>query len=443
MLVSWEEACAQFRHVRAPLSEHLSRFYSFVPEKRRPNLKVAIVEYDYGEKIIEDGWPYWRGGAPVPDEFIIAQGLPLGFILENSCEVLDYAVSLGATMQVSQALLPAGEAIGLFEMTDALTELPHPKTPAWQIVAGAASIHALPNLSTQQNINKLEKALGEQIDHFRLREATSLLDQLMCLRAFEDIRRDWRVKIAYFSKGWFDELMLHYEEAPASTLIRILLRQAWKSVARVRTQDTNLLYERLRSGRGAARNHMAAAAASLIIAAENVIAGRRPCFTPRRDLCDAGPFQAISETIIGAVTPESWILAPAYLNEQNPVGYMKLEHAASALMDGGGSKGMKDKVLEMMSILRSAAQKEANARHARFEVAAYAGLVEKLMFQTPSTRLGAPDTKPSVYRITFDDRMMLARPIALTPQDFYAPLFTTLPKERCPFFRNAVRVECA
>ncbi len=445
MIVPWERARAQFREVRPSLSDHLDRFHETVPENRRGQLTVAMVEYPYGEKILDDGWPYWPGETDIPPEFIIAQGLPLGFILENACEVLEYSVGPVGVTQVSQAMLTPGEAIGLFEMTDALTDMPQPRAPDWHITAGATSIHALPNLGTQQNINRLEKALNEHIDHFSFREAPYLINQLLSLHAMESIRKNWRVRIAYFSRAWFDELMLRkYDEGPVSTLIRVLLRQAWKSTARVRNYQSNLLYERLRVAvRGGSRNHMAAAAAALLTSAENVLAARRPCYVPMRKDGPAGPFGAISQKIIGAVTPENWVLAPCYLEGDASVGYLKLEHAAPPILDAGSAKGMKDKVTEMISILRSAAQKEANSKRTRLEIAYYVRMLERMMFQTPSTRAGSADNGPSVHRIVLDEKLTSVKTIPMTQKDFYAPLFSTLPNERCAFFRNSVRLELA
>lgn len=445
MIVPWEKARAQFRAVRANLSDHLDRFYGSIPEDRRAQLTVAVVEYSYGEKIVEDGWPYWPGEAEIPPEFIIAQGLPLGFILENSCEILEYSVGPVSVTQVSQAMLQAGEAIGLFEMTDALTEMPQPKAPDWHITAGATSIHALPNLGTQQNVNRLEKALNEHIDHFSFSDAPYLIDQLLSLRAMDTIRQGWRVRIVYFSRAWFDELMpRQYDEGAPSTLIRVMLRQAWKSTARVRNYQSNVLYERLRIVRGGGtRTQMAAAAAALLTGTENVLAGRRPCYVPMRSDGPAGPFGAISQEIIGAATSENWVLAPCYLEADVRVGYLKLEHVAPPILDAGTSKGMKDKVTEMMSILRSAAQKEANAKRAKFEIASYVRLLDRMMFQTPNTRAGSTDNGPSVYRIMLDERFSNVKSLPMTPKEFYAPLFSTLPNERCPFFRNAVRLEAA
>ncbi len=443
MIVPWEKARAQLHDVRPHVSDYLDQFYASVPDDRRSQLSVAVVEYPYGEKIINDGWPYWPGETEVPPEFIIAQGLPLGFILENACEVLEYSVGPVGVTQVSQAILNPGEAIGLFEMTDALTDMPQPRAPDWHITAGATSIHALPNLGTQQNMNRLEKALDEHIDHLSFRESPYLIDQLKSLRAMESIRKSWRVRVAYFSKAWFDELILRqYETGPVSMLVRILLRQAWKSTARVRTYQSNLLYERLRVAvRGGSRNHMAAAAASLLTGAENVLAGRRPCYVPMRMDGLAGPFGAISREIIGAVTPENWILAPAYLEGGSTVGYLKLEHAAPPIMDSGSAKGMKDKVIEMISILRSAAQKEANSKRTRLEIDVYLRMLERMMFQTPSTRAGAADNGPSVHQFVLDEKLISVKTIPMTLKDFYTPLFSTLPNERCAFFRNSIRLE--
>jgi len=97
MIATWDQVRKDFREVRPILFEALDAFYKSVEPKRRSQLTVALSEYYYGEKIIEDGTPYWPGETPPPPEFIIAQGLPLGFILENSCEILEYVVGGGVS----------------------------------------------------------------------------------------------------------------------------------------------------------------------------------------------------------------------------------------------------------------------------------------------------------------------------------------------------------
>jgi hypothetical protein len=111
------------------------------PEVHEP-LEVMIAEYRYGARIIEDGWPYLPAELPFPDHFVTSERLPLGLIMENSCESTEYAATTDTNVPIAEAILGPGEFIGLFEAVDVLTRVPSPSPPNWNIYAGVCSIHA-------------------------------------------------------------------------------------------------------------------------------------------------------------------------------------------------------------------------------------------------------------------------------------------------------------
>ena len=158
---------------------------------------------------------------------------------------------------------------------------------------------------------------------------------------------------------------------------------------------------------------------------------------------DAGPFGTISSEIIGKLTKERWILAPTYLSRATEIGYIKLDHASPAILNGRATKGVKDKVIEIMSLLRTAAQsarRQGVQTRVNFDLQSYVDLLPHVMFQTPATRLHFSPQGPSIYQVAFDEHLKNVRPITLTQKDFFYPLFEVTPRERCAFFRNSLRI---
>ncbi len=425
------------------VANSFNNLYTSFPEDQRNSLQVAIAEYPYGDKIVDDGYPYWPDRTEIPEQFIASAVLPFGFILKNCCEASDFIFTADSLEQFSNALLDPGGAIGLFEIADCLTGVPYPQKPDWHITAGATSIYVLPNLATQQNRMIIERQFGETVDFLRLKNSPSLIEQLFLLDIFNSIRRKWTVKILFFSRSWFQALR-QYTDLPAANALRgLLIDRAWKTFARVRKQKSNRLREHLND---AARNQtqLAESAVSLLSCVEEILAGRRPCFVPMIADSDAGPFGAISREIIQKFTQECWVLAPAYLSAATEVGYIKLDHASPAILNGRSSKAAKDKVIEIMSVLRAAAQvarRLQNHNRANFDLQLYVDLLPHIAFQTPATKSrSAPTQGPSIYKISIDEHLTNAKPQALTQQNFFHPLFEVIPRERSAFFRNSMRI---
>src|SRR5262249_8171395 len=107
---------------------------------------------------------------------------------------------------------------------------------------------------------------------------------------------------------------------------------------------------------GGNQTHLAESTVLLLTCVDDVLAGRRPCFIPAWEDSAEGPFGAISREILGVLTEEAWILRPTYLSFESPsIGFMRLDHASPSVLNGRSTKGAKDKVRDIMSILRSAA----------------------------------------------------------------------------------------
>ena len=109
--------------------------------------------------------------------------------------------------------------------------------------------------------------------------------------------------------------------------------------------------------------------------------------------------------------------------------------------------GAQDKVREIMTILRKAAHglKRMHAdSQADFDLQSYINLLHRLIFQTPSTKASQAAASgqgagqgASYFRFAAEAGM---KPMPVTSKEFYAPHFVSIPRERCAFFRNSIRL---
>ena len=324
----------------------------------------------------------------------------------------------------------------MFELADYLTDVPKPQEPNWHITAGATSTYVLPNLTTKQNRKLIWTQLGADVDSLKLKETTTFTDQMIGVEAFDKIRQSWRTRILYFSAAWFERF--RDSEASGSKVRALLISRAWKTYSRIRAQKSNRLREALNDvAKGASQLHLAQSAVPLLTSLDDILAGRRPCFVPVVEDTDAGPFEAISSKVVAKMSDDSpWILVPTYLSNETEVGFVKLDHATPGLQNGGSAQGARDRIIEIVRLLRAAAHKRSRSDNEDdYDLKSYVNLLRHLMFQSPPTNQGS-----AIYNVTIDEQLAQARIGELTPQDFYGNLFAVIPRERCAFFRNSIRI---
>jgi len=431
----WVSAHNELREVRPDIADALDEFYRSLPKPQRASLSVAIAEYRYADKVIDDSHPLWPDRTEIPPEYVCNGTLPVGIILSNCCEVSDFIFIGERLEQVSQALLFPGDGIGLFELADYLTGVPRPPEPHWHITAGATSTYVLPNLTTTESRKKIRAQLGEDVDPLKLKEATSFTAQIMGMKLFESIRQGWHVRILYFSAPWF-ERMRHNPGRLGLKAEAVFTRRAWKAYARIRMQRSNLLGEALNEvAKGGNQIHLAQSAVPLLTSLEDILAARRPCFVPVDADTPVGPFGAISSHVIAKMFDgPPCILIPTYLSEDTKIGFVKLDHATPALLSSGATSGARDKIVGIIRMLRAAAQRRARSDK-EYGLKSYVDLLSHLMFQSPPAKKSS-----KFYNVTIDERLANVRTAQLTPQDFYGGLFAVIPRERCAFFRNSICV---
>jgi len=383
--------------------------------------------------------------APGIEAFIVSERLPLGIITRNACEVCDYIAVDEANIRIANTILYPGEFLGLFEVSDLLTEVPNPSEPAWNVYSGVISIDAVPNLDTRQNRSKLAKAYAQPIGDLSMSDAYGLINQLKVLPVFHDISRQWRVRIIYLSRDWIDVLKRASPSEAAGRVRESLLRRAWKNLARVRGDEATILNRKFRDAvqpmRG--RYSLADSAADFLRLANDILAGRRPGYVPLAHNSANGPFGDIAEQILGHVTDQKSVLCPSYLSsagaaEQNArVGYLKLSHAATHIASRRVKGSAKERVLEMMNVLRLAVQREREDGSGTHLIERYMDVLNHMTFRTPDVGGG----KPVTYKVHIDPQTSVATAEDIDPGTFYSGVFDVPPNERCAFFLSSVRID--
>lgn len=441
----WQQAKAEIVQSRPIGAQHLDRLFHSQPQKSQKKLKTLAVEYDYGDCIIDNGAPSLPLDAPGIEEFIVSERLPLGFIVRNACELCEYIAVGEKNVRIAHTILYPGEFLGLFEAVDLLTEVPNPSEPVWNVYSGVISVDAIPNLATRQSRNKLAKAYAQPIGDLSMSDAYGLINKLKVLPVFHDISQQWRVRIIFLSRHWIDLLRWDNTAEAARPVRESLLRRAWKNLARVRGDEATILNRKFRDAveplRG--RYSVADSAAGFLRFANDVLAGRRPGYVPLAENSANGPFGDIAEQILGHITEQNAVLCPTYLSSpgagaQNPrVGYLKLAHGAPHIASRQIKGSAKERVLEMMNVLRLAVQREREEGRGTNLIERYMDVLNHITFRTPDVGGGRPVT----YKVHIDPQTAVATAEDVDPETFYGGVFADPPNERCSFFLTSVRID--
>lgn len=444
-VVPWQQAKAEIAQSRPVGAQHLDNLFDSQPQEVQKKLRTIAVEYEYGHCIIDNGTPSLPLDAPGIEDFIVSEHLPLGFITRNACELCEYIAVGDKNVRIAYTILYPGEFLGLFEAVDLLTEVPNPSEPAWNIYSGVISIDAIPNMDTRQNRNKLARAYAQPIGDLSMSDAYGLINQLKVLPVFHDISQQWRVRIIFLSRDWIDLLRSDNPVEAAGPVRESLLRRAWKNLARVRGDEATILNRKFRDAieplRG--RYSVADSAAHFLRLANDVLAGRRPGYAPLAENSANGPFGDIAEQILGHITEQNAVLCPSYLSSpgagaQNAkVGYLKLAHAAPHIASRHIKGSAKERVLEMMNVLRLAVQREREEGRGTNLIERYMDVLNHVTFRTPDVGGG----KPVTYKVHIDPQTSVATAEDVDPDTFYGGVFAEPPNERCSFFLTSVRID--
>jgi len=441
----WNKAKDEIARSGPTRAKYLDDLFQSQPAHIKEKLRTLAVEYDYGQCIIDNGRPLLPEDVAGIDDFIVSERLPLGIITRNACEVCEYIAVDEANIRIANTILYPGEFLGLFEVADLLTEVPNPSEPAWNVYSGVISIDAIPNLNTKQNRNKLARAYGQPIGDLSMSDAYGLINQLKILPVFHNISSQWRARVVYLSRDWIDLLTCANPPEAAGPVTEGLLRRAWKNLARVRGDEATILNRKFRDAVQplGGRYSVADSAANFLRLANDVLAGRRPGYVPLAENSVNGPFGDIAEQILGYVTEQPSVLCPSYLSragtrEHNArVGYLKLTHAAPHTASRRLKSSAKERVLEVMNVLRLAVQREREDITTTNLIERYMDVLNHITFRTPDVGGG----KPVTYKVHIDPQTSVATPEEVDPGRFYDDVFDPPPNERCAFFLTSVRID--
>jgi len=444
-VLPWQKAKAEIAKIKAVVAKDLDDVFQSQPSHIQKKLKTLAVEYDYGQCIIDNGVPVLPPEASGVEGYIVSERLPLGFITRNACELCEYIAVDDANTRIAQTILYPGDFLGLFEVADLLTAVPNPSEPAWNVYAGVISIDAIPNLNTKQNRSRLAKAYGQPIGDLSLSDAYGLINQLRKLPAFHTISEQWQVRVIYLSRDWFDVLTRGKPTEATGRVHAGLLDSAWKNLVRIRGDGATLLNRKFRDAVQplGGRYSLADSAADFLRLANDVLAGRRPAYVPLAVNSEGGPFGDIANEILGHVTEQKSVLCPSYLRsaglgEHNAtVGYLKLAHAAPHIASRRITGSAKERVVEMMNVLRLAIQREREESAEANLIERYLHVLNHITFRTPNVGGG----KPVTYKVRIDPQTSVATPEDVAPSTFYDDVFDVPPNERCAFFLSSVRID--
>ena len=432
-LVPWAVAKKAIEKVDSALAEQLDKYRGMQLASQQTAMSNYIVDYPYGAPIVANGTPVFPDNSIAMDAFIVSGGLPIGVILENSCEIFEFVAGEKSSIEAPDTILMSGELIGLFETMDWIVGVLNPIPATWNIRSGVSSIYSSITFNTEGNQNRLSKHFGEYIDLTAFKKAKTFVDQLKFLSTYEQLRRSWTTKILYFSSEWIAPLRDTNCNSEAIKLRDMLLSRAWRNIQRLLYRDASSLQKRLHAD---SRGDFAEDAGALIKRVRDVVEGRQPCYVPMTTDSPLGPFGEITK-ILDIVTEERWVLVPTYL-PSGGTGYMKVDHVAPSLIYTKKFGGIKARILDAIGNLRSAAERELREKPSSRELDPYINLLGKIMFQSPGMSNDGPQ---SYYKIHLGNNLSQVTPVETSKDEFYDPLFSPLPADKSTFFRSSLRIE--
>ncbi len=317
--------------VNPQLANLVGAVYENASEARKARLSFALARYPFADYIIRAGHALAPGGKEFPADWLVTDQLPFGVILKNCVEVVEGVVGPTGIDGMPQAILGAGDLLGLFELVDKLKEAKGPIKPDWTIYSGARSIRFIDFPTQEGKWTKLRARYPQWLGPYNRDEAQTHDEfyYLKRIRPLLDECRQWSSEILYFSQEWAALLgngaigaLTGIAQEDAHRLVRFLTDTAWLPAATVR-QSSHMMEKMLQSWGGSKDVARCNAAYLLLTLCREVLAGRRPCFVPVRGRPDFAPFETIQCDFLRVADLRETILAPAYLGPGES-GYIPL-----------------------------------------------------------------------------------------------------------------------
>lgn len=333
--LTFEEARARYPDANPTIWRTLGEVYEGASESERKALNFCRASYGFGDYVLRCGRAFAPGNFELPNALRHPTiRCPLAMVINSKFEVIDKeSVVLQRENKedarifhgLTEAVIPVGGFIGLFECLDYALSAKGPSTQHWTISAGARNFYPM---FMPLPLGKDDKELVRKAFPKRAVNYDSVMQPYEFLSALDDIKSvcaSWSAELLYFSPAWPERIKAIKENTDADSAVAALLAlldKGWVAEAKVRTAGPTFMDALYELG-GIEDAEILYACAWLLQIADEVLSSRRPCYAYVPNDDTLGPFSTIEKDLLGALKRPQRILRPYYLDEVN-VGYLPL-----------------------------------------------------------------------------------------------------------------------
>lgn len=455
--MKWEATRARLKKANSSLADAFDYFYEQLEVDDRNKVGVSLQSYSFTERILDTGVPFWPGRSLVPDEYIVATGMPFGIILSHSCEVFEYTIPLASNLPRPTALLSAGKCIGVFELFDAVDKVSHHSQPDWNICAGSTSIRTTVNMNTGGVRDDLQKIYGS-FDFDRFRNCSTLSQKANFIPAIASELQEWKVDLLFFNKYWFDILLDKESDTDrigfaANRLKNILYAAAWPNLSRIRSTSTSFKPFFSPGLRSSADLPLVESSQAIAATTDDVIYGRMPVYVLDRQSDDVAPVSRLCEMLLEPFMKNPIVLRPSHISTDGPysVGYLPLDYISPYIVSnkgkfGAANQSIRARILSRFEMIRNASDLVLAKRVDLPILVDLNKFFDHISFRVPSTQKASKgkDRASTFLRLVLHETADGTRTVVecdIAEEEFFQPYFDTLENSKCEFFRASVRIE--
>lgn len=458
--MSFDQARQQFSHANPKIWATLTEVYEGAAPADQTQLKFVRAQYRFGTYVLRGGRAFATTGDDLENALKHSQvRCPLAMVLKNKFEVIDkepvvtHAPKEDARIfhGLTEAIIPEGGFIGLFETLDYALNANGPAAQHWTISAGARNYYPmfLPLPLGTDDKNAVRKRFKEHSNEYD--SALQLHELVQSLAEMKGVADKWSADLLFFSPSWADRIKNIAQNAtknPAITALLSLLAKGWGAEAKVRTAGPTFMDALYELG-GTDDAKVLYASAWLLQIADEITSARRPCYAYIANDDTMGPFPTIEAELLAPLKRPARILRPTYLDAVN-VGYLPLTSVSGAYFISDPGNRLRS-VTDCIGRAMLSAPK-GNAQGGRIGLGAHCrrlpvleddSLFANLTFRVPSFDADSrPITKQSAMRTVRIDPRNKRVVDALSEEQFFAPAFVqgdTTPTRG--FFKACMRLQ--
>lgn len=370
-------------------AEALNMFYENISESEREQLKSKVVEYPYGSRIMDAGVACWPNGEKIDGEFLVANDLPFGIILENCVEVSEQLIGFSELRFGCQALLGPGRSIGLFEVLDWFlngVEI----SQDWTLNAGSTDIHPIITTDKKTQYNQINKIYGN-VDRSFFRPGLSFAE---CAISIDEIKKEtdnWKVEILYLNRKWFEILFSKYEKKELNNVmipvVEEMLKSAWTSVSDIRVSNTST-YKYFHPDNQTKDSIIDATNSYMFLSyIVDAVENRRPVYSPEQKNSNVAPCETLSRMFLSHLTDKNNLLMrPCYFKDSEDF-YLPLGIILPSWLGSGRkiNSSLKEAISDIARTIGTAYNRAENDGGVPKELDIMNDILSTLVFRTPGT----------------------------------------------------------